>query len=185
MEDSKIIEELFARSESVLSEIDQKYGRLCHKLANQILNNLSDAQECVNDAYLGVWNSIPPNRPQSFVGYLCRIVRNVSLKRYRYNTAEKRNSQMDVAIEELEGCLSSSDNVEKQIEMAELSQAIDRFLGQLKQSDRVIFLRRYYFSDSYEEIAELAGISEKNVSVRLSRIRNKLRESLKAQGYLI
>ena len=185
MEDSKIIDELFARSESVLGEIDQKYGRLCQNLSYRILNNLSDAQECVNDAYLGVWNSIPPNRPQSFVGYLCRIVRNISLKRYRYNTAEKRNSQMDVAMEELEGCLASPEDVEKKIETEELTRAIDQFLGKLKQSDRVIFLRRYYFSDSYEEIAKIAGISEKNVSVKLTRIRSKLRESLKTQGFLV
>ena len=185
MEDSRIIEELFARSESVLGEIDRKYGRLCHKLSNNILNNYSDAQECVNDAYLGVWDSIPPNRPQSFVAYLCRIVRNISLKRYRYNTADKRNSQMDVAMEELEGCLSSSEDVEGQIETAELAGAIDRFLGQLKQTDRVLFMRRYYFSDSYGDIAALTGLTEKNVSVRLTRLRTRLKESLKDQGFLV
>ena len=184
MEDSKIIEQFFARSEDAIKELDQKYGRLCQNLAYNILNNHSDSEECVNDAYLGVWNSIPPNRPESLAAYLCGIVRNLSLKRYRYNNAEKRNSKMDVALEELEGCLHVADDVEKQVEAKELTQAIEGFLEQLKKIDRVIFLRRYYFSDSYADIAEQTGITEKNVSVRLNRTRNKLRQYLKDRSYL-
>lgn len=185
MEDEKIIELLFARSESALSELDQKYGRLCHKVAHNILNDYSDTQECVNDAYLGVWNSIPPNRPESLIAYVCRIVRNLSLKRFRYNTAEKRNSQMDVALEELDGCLASSKDVEKEVIGAELTQIIEQFLDQLKPVDRIIFMRRYYFSDSYDTIAQAADITEKNVSVRLTRIRSRLRDYLKAQNYIV
>ena len=185
MEDNMIIEQLFARSESALSEIQNKYGRLCFKLAGNILNNHSDAEECVNDAYMGVWNSIPPERPDSLRAYLCAIVRRISLKKYRYNTAEKRNSNMTVAIDELEGCLSSSSDVESQIEGKELTGIIERFLDQLKTTDRVIFMRRYYFSDSYADIASATGLTEKNVSVRLTRIRSRLREFLKASGYIV
>lgn len=186
MEDSKIIEQFFARSEDAIRELDTKYGRLCHSLAYNILNNSSDSEECVNDAYLGVWNSIPPNRPDSLSAYVCGIVRNLSLKRYRYNTADKRNSKMDVALEELDGCLSSaSSDVEKQVEAKELSQEIQGFLEQMKKIDRVIFMRRYYFSESYADIAEFTGITEKNVSVRLNRARNKLREYLTTRGYLM
>lgn len=184
MEDTIIIEQLFQRSENALKELDVKYGRLCHKLAYNILNNQSDTEECVNDAYLGVWNSIPPNRPDSLMGYLCKIVRNVSLKRYQYNTAEKRNSRMDVALEELEGCLYSPNDVEKQIEADQLTRAIEQFMDQLKQTDRVIFMRRYYFSDSYADIAADTGLSEKNVSVRLTRVRNRLREYLSDKGFI-
>lgn len=185
MDDKQIIEGLFNRSEEALTQMSTKYERLCYKLAGNILNNAQDCEECVNDAYLGVWNSIPPNRPDSLMAYLCRIVRNICLKKYRYNTADKRNSQMDVAIEELDGILSSHENVEGQVEAAELTKLIDQFLSQLKQIDRVVFMRRYYFSDSYEDIARLTGISEKNVSVKLNRIRNRLRDHLKSSGYAV
>ena len=185
MEDQQIIEGLFNRSEEALAQMTAKYERLCYKLAGNILNDAQDCEECVNDAYLGVWNSIPPNRPDSLMAYLCRIVRNLCLKKYRYNTADKRNSQMDVAIEELEGVLSSREDVESQVEASELTETINGFLSQLKQIDRVVFMRRYYFSDSYEEIARRTGISEKNVSVKLNRVRNKMRDFLKARGYVI
>ena len=184
MEDSKIIEQLFERSETVLSEIESKYGRLCHKLAYNILGNSSDSEECVNDAFLGVWNSIPPNRPNSLKAYICGIVRNLSLKKYQYNTAAKRNSKMDVALDELEGCLNSSMDVEKQVVQKELSAEIERFMDSLKTTDRVIFMRRYYFMDAYSDIADAVGITEKNVSVRLTRIRAKLREHLMQNGYI-
>ena len=184
MEDSKIIEQLFDRTESVLSEVADKYGRLCHKVAYNILGNASDTEECVNDAYLGLWNSIPPNRPESLRAYLCRIVRNLSLKKYQYNTAAKRSSGIDVALEELEGCLNSSTDVEKQIEEQELSAEIEKFIAQLKPTDRVIFMRRYYFLDPYADIAQATGLTQKNVSVRLARIRKKLREHLVQEHYL-
>ena len=185
MEDNMIVEQLFARSEGALSEIQNKYGRLCLKLAGNILNNSSDVEECVNDAYLGVWNSIPPERPESLRAYLCAIVRRISLKKYRYNTAEKRSSNMTVALDELDGCLASSSDVETQIESKELTGVIEKFLDRLKTTDRVIFMRRYYFSDPYAEIAADIGITEKNVSVRLTRIRSRLREYLKANGYIV
>ena len=185
MEEKQIIEGLFNRSEEALAQMSTKYGRLCYKLAGNILNDAQDCEECVNDAFLGVWNSIPPNRPDSLMAYLCKIVRNICLKKYRYNTADKRNSQMDVAIEELDGVLSSREDVEKQVEAAELSGIIDSFLSQLKQVDRVVFMRRYYFSDSYEDIAQQTGLSEKNVSVKLTRVRNKLRDHLKARGFTV
>lgn len=183
MEDRQIIEGLFNRSEEALAQMSAKYERLCYKLAGNILKDAQDCEECVNDAYLGVWNSIPPNRPESLMAYLCRIVRNICLKKYRYNTADKRNSQMDVAIEELEGVLSSREDVESQVEASELTEILNGFLSQLKETDRVVFMRRYYFSDSYEDIARQTGISEKNVSVKLTRVRNRMREYLKARGY--
>ena len=183
MDDKQIIDGLFQRSEDALAHMSRKYEKLCYKLAGNILNDPQDCEECVNDAYLGVWNSIPPNRPDSLMAYLCRIVRNVCLKKYRYNTADKRNSQMDVAIDELSGILSAREDVEGQVEAARLTEAINAFLGKLKQTDRVVFMRRYFFSDSYEDIALMAGISEKNVSVKLTRIRNRLRDYLNARGF--
>ncbi|MBO7729846.1 MAG: sigma-70 family RNA polymerase sigma factor [Lachnospiraceae bacterium] len=185
MEDNKIIDLFFKRSEQAISELSAKYGRLCEKIARNILNNASDAEECVNDTYLGVWNSIPPNHPDSLSAYVCRIARNLSLKRYQYNTASKRNSIYDTALEELEECIASAKDMEGEVESAELTKTIEQFLDTLSESDRVIFMRRYYFSDSYADIALQTSLTEKNVSVRLTRLRSKLRNYLKERDYII
>ena len=185
MDDKKIIDLLFERSEKVIQELSEKYGKLCHKIAQNILNNNSDAEECVNDTYLGVWNSIPPNHPESLVSYVCKIARNIACKRYNYNTASKRNSIYDVALEELEETLTSMKDVESEIESNQLTETIEQFLNTLDQKDRVIFMRRYYFSDSYAEISELTGLTEKNVSVRLTRLRNKLKGYLTERDYIV
>lgn len=123
----------------------------------------------MNDAYLGVWNAIPPHRPNPLSVFVCKIVRNISIMRYRANTALKRNSNYDSTMEELENCLSSSVSVEDSLEEKVLIAIIEDFLRDLSQENRVIFLRRYWFSDSYAEIAARTGLTKKNVSVRLSR----------------
>ena len=178
MDDEKIIELFFNRSEQAIEEVDKKYGKTCHNISYNILHNKLDAEECVNDAYLGAWNVIPPARPNPLLTYLCKIVRNLSLKRYEFNTAIKRNSTYDVAMEELESCLSSPETVESEIALKELTHIIENFLDSLSTENRVIFLRRYWFSDTYSDIAARVGMTEKNVSVRLTRIREKLRNYL-------
>ncbi len=178
MEDEKIIELFFRRSEQAIWELDTKYGRVCHQLSYNIVNNRQDAEECVNDAYLGAWNAIPPAKPDPLPAYLCRIVRNLSLKAYYRNKAAKRNSVYDVAMAELEACLPSSDTVEGQIEAKELARIIEAFLNTLSMENRVIFMRRYWFLDSYRDIASQMGLTEKNVSVRLTRIRRRMKDYL-------
>ena len=178
MDDEKIIELFFNRSEQAIEEVDKKYGKTCHNISYNILHNKLDAEECVNDAYLGAWNAIPPARPNPLLTYLCKIVRNLSLKRYEFNTAIKRNSTYDVAMEELESCLSSPETIESEIALKELTHNIENFLDSLSTENRVIFLRRYWFSDTYSDIAARVGMTEKNVSVRLTRIREKLRNYL-------
>ena len=185
MEDGKIIDLFFARSELAIEELDRKYGATCHKLSHGILNNKQDAEECVNDAYLSTWNAIPPHRPNPLVAFVGKIVRNISIMRYRANTAIKRNSTYDVALDELEHCLSSSAPVEETIEAKVMVEVIERFLDGLSQENRVIFLRRYWFSDSNADIAARTGLTETNVSVRLSRIRKQLREHLAERGVLV
>ena len=185
MHDENIIQLFFERSEQAIGELDKKYGRVCHSVAHNILNNRQDAEECVNDAYLGTWNAIPPERPNPLLAFVCKIVRNLSLKRYEQNTAVKRNSRYDVAMEELEGCLASSVTVEEEIEARELTEIIQSFLDSLTKENRVIFLRRYWFSDSYADIARQVGISEKNVSVRLTRLRKDLRKYLMEREVLL
>ena len=165
-------------TQQAIEEVDKKYGKTCHNISYNILHNKLDAEECVNDAYLGAWNAIPPARPNPLLTYLCKIVRNLSLKRYEFNTAIKRNSTYDVAMEELESCLSSPETIESEIALKELTHIIENFLDSLSTENRVIFLRRYWFSDTYSDIAARVGMTEKNVSVRLTRIREKLRNYL-------
>lgn len=185
MEDEKIIELFFARSEQAIKELDTKYGKTCHKLSYNILHNDLDAEECVNDAYLGTWNAIPPQRPNPLLTFLCKIVRNLSITRHHANTAMKRNSTYDVALEEIEGCLSSTVTIEKELEIKELALIIENFLDTLSVENRVIFMRRYWFSDTYSDIAQRVGLTEKNVSVRLTRTRKQMREYLLERGVLV
>ena len=185
MDDSKIIELFYARSEQAIIELSKKYGAVCSKVARNILNNSLDAEECVNDTYLGAWNTIPPQNPAPLLAYVCRIVRNLSTARYHANTALKRNSYYDAVLDELEECLASPADVEMEISAKELSRAVDRFLDTLDQDARVMFIRRYWYYDSIPEIAAKFHMSSNNVSVRLSRTREKLRKFLKREGYEI
>lgn len=178
MEDERIIELFFARSEQGLHELDIKYGKLCHKLSHNILNSQTDAEECVNDAYLGAWNAIPPAKPNPLRAYICKIVRNISLKLYYRKEAAKRNSTYDIAMEELKRQLSSPNTVETEIEVRELARIINSFLETLTVENRVIFIRRYWFCDNYKDIAARVGLTEKNISVRLTRIRQKMKQYL-------
>lgn len=176
MDDEKIIEMFFARSEQAIKELDIKYGKLCHKLAYNILGSRSDAEECVNDAYLGAWNAIPPAEPNPLQAYICKIVRNISLKLYYKREAAKRNSTYDIAMSEIEEVLPSPNTVEDEIEARELARIIEDFLETMTAENRVIFMLRYAYSDTYADIAKKVGLTEKNVSVRLSRIRQKMKQ---------
>ncbi len=178
IEDEKIIELFFARSEQGIRELDNKYGKICRKLSYNIVNSRQDAEECVNDAYLGAWNAIPPARPSPLPAYLCKIVRNISLKTYYRKEAAKRNSSYTIAMEEIEACMADPNTVEAETDARELARIMESFLDTLTVENRVIFMRRYWFSDSCKDIAELVGLTEKNVSVRLTRIRQKMKSYL-------
>lgn len=174
IEDEKIIEMFFRRSEQAIQELDTKYGKACLKLSYNIVNSKQDAEECVNDAYLGAWNAIPPATPNPLLSYICKIVRNLSLKIYYRKEAAKRSSHYTIAMEEIEACIADPNTVEAR----ELARIIEEFLDTLTVENRVIFMRRYWFSDSCKDIAEFVGLSEKNISVRLTRIRRKMKEYL-------
>ena len=178
MEDEKIVELFFERSERGIQELDNKYGKYCFNLSYNIVNNRQDAEECVNDAYLGAWNAIPPARPNPLLTYICKIVRNISLKTYYRKGADKRSGRYTVAMEEIEAFIAAPDTVEAAIEAKELARIIEGFLDTLTLENRVIFMRRYWFADSGKDIAALVGLTEKNISVRLTRIREKMRQYL-------
>jgi len=180
--DEEIIDLFFARSEIAITELEAKYGKLCMQTSYNILGDCSDAEECVNDSYLGAWNAIPPTRPNPLLTYLLKIVKNISLNRYHKNQAKKRNSTFDVAVEELEEVLASRDTIESVLEANELTNHIETFLDSLSRENRVVFMRRYWFFDTYEQIAKRTGMTEKNVSVRLTRMRKQLWEYLSERG---
>ena len=185
MDDIKIIDLFFARSELAIEALDGKYGAICHNLSRSILKNQQDAEECVNDAYLGAWNAIPPEKPDPLLTYLCKIVRNISLKMYYRKGAVKRSSTYTIAMEEIEACIASPNTVETEFEARELARIIESFLDTLTVENRVIFMRRYWFSDSCKNIAEFVGLTEKNITVRLTRIRQKMKKYLIEKGVFI
>ena len=182
MQDSKIIDLFFERSEQAITELSLKYEKLCRKISINILGNEEDALECINDSYLGVWNTIPPTRPDNLKYYLCRIVRNNALKKYHSNTAVKRNSYYDVALQELEECLSDYNSIERELSSTEITRLIDSFLSLQKKENRIIFTRRYFFGNSVGDIALRMGMSENSISVRLGRMRKALKNHLEKEG---
>jgi len=182
MDDKNIIELFFARSEAAIKELDCKYGRYCHEIAFGILGNRQDAEECVNDAYLGVWNAIPPHKPNPLLTFVCRIVRNISLNRYKADRRQRRYSEYDVSLEELGDILTDNRTVEDEIAEEELVRFIEEFLGKQTTENRVIFMRRYWFSDSYEMIEKRTGVSKRTISVRLTRMRKQLKIFLEERG---
>lgn len=184
LEDSQIIELFFARVEQAIVELSAKYGTVCNRIAGNILKSDLDAEECVNDAYLAAWNTIPPQRPDPLRTYIFRIVRNIAIAKYHANTSQKRNSYYDVALEELENCLAAPATVWQEVSARELSRQIDRFLATLDEESQVMFVRRYWYADSIVSIAGRFHMSRNNVSVRLSRIREKLKAHLKKEGFI-
>lgn len=184
MEDKRIIDLFFARSELAIEALAAKYGALCSRIAVNILGNAQDAEECVNDTYLGVWNAVPPQKPNPLRSFVCRIARNLSISRYHANTARKRNSHYDLALEEIESTLCGS-TAEQTLDEKELSRSINSFLDLLDEKTRVMFVLRYYHACPVADIAQKLGLRPNNVSVKLLRTREKLKEHLGEEGYIL
>lgn len=180
MEDKQIISLLLRRSEEALSQISRRFGCRLQQLAQNILLNQQDAQECVNDTYLAVWNSIPPQNPDPLLPYICRLCKNIAISRLRTLTAQKRGGYL-LALDELDQAIGTLD-LDEAISARELGRAIDRFLNTIGRDNRVIFVRRFWYGDSVADIAKDTGISENSVSVRLHRIRGKLKDYLEKEG---
>lgn len=183
MDDEKIINLYMNRQERAIHESAKKYGRLCNNISMGILNDRRDCEECVSDTWITLWNQIPPKNPNPLKAYICRIIKNLSLKRYEYHHAKKRNSEYDLSLEELNDCICQRENVEEQIEYQELKRLIAIFIENLPKEKRVLFLRRYWFLESMTEIAKDYNITSKNVSMKLLRIRKELKEFLKREGF--
>lgn len=180
-----IIALLQKRDESALEQVRCGYGKLCGKLAYDILGCWEDSEECVSDMLMKVWQTIPPKHPDSLKAYLITLIRHLAIDRYHVLTAQKRGgTQFHEALDELEDTLVSDDNISTAVEKRELTCAIERFLDTLPVKTRSIFMRRYYMADSVREIADTYHMSVSAVKISLMRTRNKLNEFLKEEGFL-
>lgn len=185
LDDSEIIDLFFMRSERAITELSAKYGPLCMKISMNILSQKQDAEECVNDSYLVAWNTIPPQKPNPLRSYICRIVRNQSINRWRYKNAKKRKSEYDLCLEELENVLSASGKIDDELNEEALVSYLEEFLDTLDPVNRMIFIRRFWFMDSYQAIAKMSGLREVTIRVRISRTKKSLKTFLVKKGVML
>ncbi len=183
MLDEQIVDMYWARSEDAITETQNKYGKLCHSIAYNILKSIEDSNECVNDTYLKAWNSMPVNRPSKLSAYLGKITRNLALDRYEYYSASKRGgTQTELALDELMDCVSGGDSADKVVDEIFITTILNNFLKSLSEKHRNIFVSRYFHMFSVKEIAERYDLKETYVSVSLHRSREILKTVLEKEG---
>ena len=186
VDDSAIIGLFWDRSEKAITELDSKYGRLCRRIAKNHLSDERDIQECVNDSLLAVWNSIPPQRPDSLMAFLCRIVRNIAIDKYRQGKKTAERTNYDVSMEELDELEDMPSLLVKGTEEEALEDEIyshvNEFLQKLDKMSRMLFVRRFWYCDSYKDISKMTGISENSLKTRFFRIKGQLKTFLQEKG---
>lgn len=187
MEDEQIIELYFARSERAISETDIKFGRYCTVIAYNILHNNEDSEECKNDTYMKAWNAIPPKKPDNLRAFLGRIARNIALNMYEHMHRKKRDvNSTEAILDELSECIPDPNtDAERISESMVLRDSINAFLGTLSEDNRRIFVRRYWYSSSIEDIARDYGFSLSKVKTSLMRTRKNLKEHLESEGIVV
>ena len=179
MDDSKILDLYFSRSETAIQETDKKYGGYCYKIAYSILANREDSEESVNDTYLSAWNCIPPRKPAKLSAFLGKLTRNISIDRWRNMSAQKRgNGEVDIALDELSECVSGKQSIEEVMIQKEVVACLNRFLATLSDDERIVFLCRYWYVNSINEIADKTGFSIGKIKSMLHRTRGKLSRQL-------
>ena len=184
MEDSKIVELYWHKNENAIKETNSKYGAYCFAIADNILHNKEDSEECVNDTWLNAWNAMPPQKPTKLQMFLAKITRNLSFNRFNARSAEKRGGgEIILVLDELAECLASESDVISEYEAKELGQCIRRFVYSLPERDGNVFVRRYFFTEPVAEIAKRYDLTENNVMVILSRTRTKLKKNLIKEGF--
>jgi RNA polymerase sigma-70 factor (ECF subfamily) len=184
MEDYQIVDLYWARSESAIAETEQKYGRMLTGISVALVPTAQDAEECVSDTYLAAWNRMPDERPIYLGAFLSKIVRRISIDRFRSARAEKRGGAQGL-IEELTDCIPSDCNLQADYDNRRLAEALNRFLRELDEEKRYVFVRRYYYSDSISEVAKRVGVGEGKVKTVLFRVRGELRKFLEKEGFAI
>ena len=182
MEDEQIIELFMCRSESAIHSLSEKYQRFCYSIIMKIVPDKRDVEECLNDLYLRIWNSIPPDCPNCLSAYLAKITRNIALDRYSYNTAKMRNSDLTTAFAELEPFLfTKTSSMEHYIDEYSFKEFINQFLRKQSKESRVFFIRRYWYGDSIKQIATENNVSEEKVKTSLFRTRSKLKLAMQKE----
>lgn len=183
MNDLNIIELLWERSETALTEVSEKYSRLYKGIIREILGDDSDADECANDVLLAVWNSIPPNRPDSLPAYLCKLARRIGIDRLRHDTRQKRNGGYTIALSELEECLPDGEPADDSREQSQrIREVLTEFLKALDPETEILFVRRYVYLESVTDLAKRFEMKENRISARLYRVRLKLKRMLEKEG---
>ncbi|MBQ3099445.1 MAG: RNA polymerase sigma factor [Clostridia bacterium] len=186
MEDSKIVDLFWERSETAVTQTQEKYRRYCHFIAYNILGSNEDAEECVNDAYVRVWNSIPPHRPEMLSTFIGKITRNLALDRIKSaNTQKRSGARSSVIIGELQECIPDLAYPSDIADRIALRDALNSFLYSLPDETMKIFLQRYWYVSSVKEIAEEFSVSQSKVKITLHRTRNALKLYLEKEGIII
>lgn len=185
MEDGQIVALYWARDVRAVDESQRKYGVFCTRLSENILSSREDAEECVSDTWLRAWNTIPPQKPESLRAYLGRIVRNLSLDRWRAGRAQKRGAGMEELLGELEECVPASPSAEEAAENREITRCIDQWLAGLDREDRTAFVRRYWYGQQVKELARQTGCTPQKLAQRLYRLRQGLRRALEQEGIVV
>lgn len=186
MEDDKIIELMEDRNEKSIAELSKKYGGICGKVAHNILGNFTDVEQCLNDTYFKVWNSIPPAKPMSLPAFVAAIARNTALAQLREKRAAKRGGEAEIlSFDELDDFVSGAGSIESEAERRELIGEISKFLYKQPELKRQLFIRRYWGCCSIAELARGFGMTESNVTVTLTRVRKKLKDYLCKRGFEI
>ncbi len=183
MKDAQILELFFQRSQQAVEAVGTEYGNKLRRLAENILGSWQDAEECVNDALMAAWEAIPPARPEPLLPWLYTVTRHKAMNRLRHDGAKKRASSMTVALEEL-GEVAGADAPAREAETAELTRAIDRFLGKLGKTDRQLMVGRYWYGEAYDTMALRLGLTENACMARVARARKKLKTALEKEGLL-
>ncbi len=184
MRDNEIVALYWERDEAALSETEKKYGRYLLKIAFNVLADFEDSEECVNDTYFKAWNSMPTLRPEFLATYLGAITRRGAIDQYRRKNSQKRvGSQYAVALEELEDCISAGNATEQEVELHILGEVINTYLKTVPEEARDVFVGRYYFHDSLEEIAGYCRSTVPRVKSMLYRLRKGLKAYLEEEGY--
>lgn len=186
MEDEKIIELYWNRDETAISATEEKYGRYLTAIAQSILKDKRDSQECVSDTYMGAWNAIPPQRPNFLRAFLGKITRNLSLKRYRDMSADKRGGgEPDLAMKELETVIPGEMAIDTALESKAITEALNTFLAGLGMEERKIFVLRYWYLESVKDVSARLGYGESKVKMTLKRTRDKLSKHLAKEGIIL
>lgn len=186
MEDIEIVELFWKRDEKAIAETQNKYSNYCFSIARNILGNQQDCEEVINDTFLAAWNSIPPHHPLILSTYLGKIARRLSLNKYRRYSAKKRGGQdITVSLSELDECVSDGRSIRDELEEKYLAETIDGFLAGLKESERKIFVCRYWYFEPVQDIARRFGFTESKVKMTLKRTRDRLRDYLEKEGVTV